>query len=35
MLAGYLEKRISTNGASRPLPHPAERPVKFVRKRKA
>jgi hypothetical protein len=33
MLAGYLDKRVSTNGASAPLPHPAERPVKFIRKK--
>ena len=34
MLAGYLENRLSTNGASRPVPHPAERPVKFTRRKR-
>jgi len=33
MLAGYLDNRAS-NGHGRPLPHPAERPVKLVRKKK-
>ena len=34
MLAGYLENRLSTNGVSRPVPHPAERPVKFTRRKR-
>ena len=32
MLAAYLDNRVSKNGASAPLRHPAERPVKLVRK---
>src|SRR5438132_1172043 len=32
MLSRYLDKH--TNGSPRPLPHPAERPVTFVRKKK-
>jgi len=34
MLAAYLNNRATKNGASAPLRHPAERPVKFVRKKK-
>jgi hypothetical protein len=34
LLSDYLDKRLSKNGASGPLPHPAERPVKFVKKKK-
>jgi hypothetical protein len=33
MLSDYLDKRVSKNGSGGPLPHPAERPVKFVRKK--
>jgi hypothetical protein len=33
MLAGYLDKQ--TNGSPRPLPHPSERPVKFIKKKTA
>ena len=32
MLTSYLDKRV--NGSPQPLPHPAERPVKFVKKKR-